>query len=514
MRERKLEEAMDWGMHLEEDDEEDMRKQWLREDENGTKGTVRTKQPEIRAFLIKMSEQHQVAQEMVCVRDDQQHSPGEEELVPVDHHPVLGEVAGVLGGPEEDYGRGYVKDDELLTAKEIGSGLADQQPGQDDDDEVERVQGGPEHDDQQLDHEEVEHVQESAGDDDEEVHHDSHQCEVDVDVDDDHNAWEAGHIQHHLCNTNNHSNPILFKDDEPGVERAGGPHGVEANDHGVWGTARLGGEGGATTGVNGGGLFRQDIDTDKVGVCRCVKYKHTNKCANRRKIHIQCYMKMCKIGCECLLHEIDKDSVTNVGKALPDDHQPDGQPHEPGGHGGGRGAGHLGYDDDFHARDGWAGGHGGGLDRDQGDEGGGELQAQGEEHVGDRPENQHGGQQGRPQQEQGVAEQQDRSRSLIKTFISKQGGGEQVDGGGRWVGDEEGRGGPRRKAIGRRRLSVREGGVQKCLIQPKIVLFLRGFLGGSVTNDKNVNDQYAMGRPKRRMTSQSDEMKGKKLRKK
>ena len=56
--------------------------------------------------------------------------------------------------------------------------------------------------------------------------------------------------------------------------------------------------------------------------------------------------------------------------------------------------------------------------------------------------------------------------------------------------------------------------MQKCLIQPKIVLFLRGVLGGGVKNDMNVNDQYPMERPKRRMTSQSDEMKGKKLRKK
>ena len=89
-------------------------------------------------------------------------------------------------------------------------------------------------------------------------------------------------------------------------------------------------------------------------------------------------------------------------------------------------------------------------------------------------------------------------------------GGEEEDGGGMFVGDEKGRGCTRRKAIGRRRLSGR-GDEQKCLIQPKIVQFLRGVVGGSGRSEKNENvNVNVQERPKRQMTSQPDEIKGKK----
>ena len=85
---------MDWGMHLEEDNEEDMRKQWLREDENGTIGiTTRTKQPEIKVFFKKVRE---------CTSPEQHPAGGDGECVQADcgdHHPVLVGVAGVQGGP-------------------------------------------------------------------------------------------------------------------------------------------------------------------------------------------------------------------------------------------------------------------------------------------------------------------------------------------------------------------------------------------------------------------------------
>ena len=61
------------------------------------------------------------------------------------------------------------------------------------------------------------------------------------------------------------------------------------------------------------------------------------------------------------------------------------------------------------------------------------------------------------------------------------------------------------------------GEEQKCLIQPKIVQFLRGVVGGSGKNDKNVmKNVKVQERPKRRMTSQPDEDNGgkQKLRKK
>ena len=146
-------------------------------------------------------------------------------------------------------------------------------------------------------------------------------------------------------------------------------------------------------------------------------------------------------------------------------------------------------------KDGRTGGQGVDQDQAQVDGVGGAHRERREQHVGGGQEGQHGEHHARPQQEQEqeAAKQQDRGRSLIKLSIPGQGGGEKADGGEC----------PRRKVIGRRRLSGR-GDEQKSLIQPKIVQFLRGVVRGSGVNDRNVMKDKNVQKEKTKnwMTSQ------------
>ena len=232
---------MDWGMHLEEDNEEDIRQQWLQEEENRTMGPARIKQkqPEIKVFFRKLKE---------CIPSEQLPAGVDGECVQADHHHHLGEAGQVQGNPEQDYVKmsepalveqlpvaqemECVRDDHQHSLQDDGGVYHHSHQGEVDvvgvrDDQQHNLQDGGEvhhHSHQgEVDIDGVRDDHKHNLQDDRGVHH-SHQGEVDVDGDDNHNAWEAGHLQHHLSSTNNQTNLFLFKDDEPGVEHAGGPH--------------------------------------------------------------------------------------------------------------------------------------------------------------------------------------------------------------------------------------------------------------------------------------------------